>query len=244
MTETTEERRELGIIERMLRTFHAPSETFAAMKHSHSWHDWFVPSLVVAVVTLISAVFLMPVMEQLSAEAMSQMMRDVPPEQQQMMEGMKGPLQVVGVIAAFFLVFLWLVVVGALLLLLSNFILGGNATFSQMMGVFAYASLIGVVQTVIVTPWIMTAESIEVYTGLGILLSGPPSTFLSHLVAGIDFFTIWQIIILAIGMATMADLDSRRSLIALLVTWGVYLIGKAGLSGVGTYFEKLAAGGM
>jgi hypothetical protein len=244
MTETTELHQELGILERMIRTFHSPSETFSAMRNSQSWHDWFVPTLVVAVATLISGIFLMPVTEQLSTEAIAQMMKDATAEQQQMMEGLKGPMQVVGVVAAFCLVFVWLVVVGALLLLLSNFVLGGNATFSQMMGVFAYASLIDIVHLAVITPWIMAVEKIEVYTGLGILLSNPPSTFLSHLVAGVDFFSIWQIFILAIGMATMAGLDSRRSLTALLVTWGIYLIGKAGLAGIGTYFEQLAAGGM
>ena len=253
MTEATEHQQDLGIVGRMINTFRAPGTTFAAMKLSHSWRDWLVPTLIVALVTLASGITLMPVMEQFSADLMDQQMQAMSSEQRktlesmgsdpgEMMQSMQGALQVTGVIFACFLVFIWLVVLAALLLLLSNFILGGNATFSQMLGVCAYASLVGVIQVAIVTPWIIASESLEVYTGLGILLSSAPSTFLSHLVAGVDFFTLWQIVIMAIGMAAIADLDPKRSLTALLVAWGVYVVGKAGLSVLLSSIQSLAAG--
>lgn len=250
MTETTDTTEDLGIGIRMLSVFRTPAATFAAMASSQSWRDWLIPTLIMAAATVAAGIAILPVAGEFTEELMSKQMtaeqrqalESMGQDPQATMQGMHQAAQIMGVISAAFLPFISLVVVGALLLLLSNFVLGGNATYSQMLGVTAYSALVGLIQLAIATPWIISSGELEVYTGLGMLLSGPPTTLLSLVVAGIDFFSLWQIYIMATGMAVLTGLDPRRCLIALAVTWGVFVVGKAGLTVAYLGFTDLAAG--
>mgnify|MGYP001355877856 CR=1 FL=1 len=250
MTETTYTTEDLGIGARMLCVFRTPAATFAAMASSQSLRDWLIPTLIMAAATVASAIAILPVAGKVTDDIMSQQMtaeqhqalESMGQDPQAMMESMRQAAQIMGAIGAAFLPFISLFIVGALLLLLSNFVLGGNATYSQMLGVTAYSSLVGLIQLAIATPWIISSGELEVYTGLGILLSDPPTTFLALVVAGIDFFSLWQVYIMAIGMAVLTGLDPRRCLIALAVTWGVFVVGKAALTVAYLGFTDLAAG--
>ena len=50
-----EEFQDIGLVGRMVRVFYAPSETFEAVRRQSSWLDWFVPVLLVTLLSLVSA---------------------------------------------------------------------------------------------------------------------------------------------------------------------------------------------
>ena len=50
-----EEVQDIGLAGRMVGVLYAPSETFEAVRRQSSWLDWFVPVLLVTLLSLVSA---------------------------------------------------------------------------------------------------------------------------------------------------------------------------------------------
>lgn len=235
MDETVrEEEWDLGLVGRMVKVFTAPSETFEAVRQRRTWLDWFAPVILVAIVSLVATQQAMPLFQEMQDEAMEEQLQDMPEEQrQQALEVARGA----GLISTLVMVpigtFAALFILAGLLLLLSNFILGGSGTYGQMLAVWGYSCLIGIPSWIVRLPLMLSTESATVYLGPGALLSEEAlGTFLGKVVAGIDLFTFWQLCVAAIGMAVVAGFATRRSLIALLVIWALWIIAKAGLAGL------------
>lgn len=99
--------------------------------------------------------------------------------------------------------FLHLFIAGAVLLLVANFILGGGATNGRMLAVTAYASLVNVADRIV--------------TGLLALATGTRVDIA-------EVFSIWQVLLAAIGTGVMAGCSTRRALVPMLILWAVWRI--------------------
>ena len=90
--------------------------------------------------------------------------------------------------------------------LLFNVILGGTATFRQVLAVVAHPAIIGAAGTVIGTP-IMYAQGKLSNVGpfnLGALAAGAdPTSFFAHFMGAISIFQIWSLLVTAIGLAVL-----------------------------------------
>ncbi len=220
-----------GIAGRMIRTLTAPGETFASVRERMTWQDWFAPTLVVVVVGLVAAIVALPT----AMEAGSEMMQEygeMTDEQRAAMEQMKEAAPVVTVVSVPIVSFLWLFLVGGVMLLLANPVLGGEANYGQMLAVTAYASLVKVVQTIVTVPLMLATGSIVVI-GPGLLLSEEMlATFAGRVLAGMEVFLLWQVLVMAVGVGVMAGCSTRKALVPLLILWAVWIVVQAGLGGL------------
>ena len=120
--------------------------------------------------------------------------------------------------------FLHLFIAGGVLLLVANLILGGRATYGRMLAVTAYASLVSAADG-IVTGLLFLVTGTRVDIGPGPLLpDGMLDTFAGLLLAGVDVFNIWQLLLTAIGTGVMAGCSTRRALVPVLILWAVWSI--------------------
>ena len=190
-----------GIAGRMIRTLTAPGETFASVRERSTWLDWFAPTLIVVAADAASLAARVPTltMDDWSGMAPAFLMSAANP-------------------------FLHLFIAGAVLLLVANFILGGRATYGRMLAVTAYASLVSVADW-IVTGLLFLVTGTRVDIGPGLLLpDGMLDTFAGLLLAGVDVFDIWQLLLTAIGTGVMAGCSTRRALVFVLILWAVWSI--------------------
>ena len=128
--------------------------------------------------------------------------------------------------------FLVLFLLGGVLLLLANPVLGGEANYGQMLAVTAYASLVKVIQTILTVPILLATGSLVVF-GPGLLLPEEMlSTFAGRLLSGMDIFTLWQVLLMAVGTGVMAGCATRRALFPLLILWAVWIVVQAALGGL------------
>ena len=104
--------------------------------------------------------------------------------------------------------FLWLFAAGGILLLLANTFLGVEASYCQMLAVTAYASLAKVVEGILIMAVILVA--------------GRFGSINPNVLGGSQIFTIWQILVMAVGTAVMAGCATLRALVAVLVIWGLW----------------------
>ncbi len=249
MEQSTSENLGIGLVGRMIRTFSAPSETFASVRERQTWLDWFVPVLIVALVSLVVGFMTMPIIMQAGSEMVQEQLRNMPEEQramieqamieQAMMEKMQGATQTTGLVMIPIMSFVWLFVAGAVLLVVGNFILGGEATYGQMLAVNAYASLVSLVKLVVTTPLMLAQKTAVIHTGLGLFLSEEMgNTFLGRALAGVEVFMLWQVLVTAIGMGVMAGCSTKKALIPLLIIWAIWIVVQAVLGGLGAMFGQ------
>ena len=113
------------------------------------------------------------------------------------------------------------------LLLLARFI-GGKPTMPRMMTVAALASVPGAVRslvTAVVTwrqPRVFPDELDSIVQFPQVLPDGHP--VLARLLAGVDVFTWWSVIIIAVGLCAAADIKPRKSIPAIAIGFVLYLV--------------------
>ena len=225
---------QIGLIGRMIRVFHAPRETFEAVAASRTAIDWVAPAAVSAVVAFAAAVAIMPLAMEEGAKAIQEQMQgqEFSDEQREMMEKMAGPGQAIGLVIApvgsFAVLF-----VSALVLLGAARIAGAGIGYSGVLTVSAYSSLVQALKGIIVTPLMLSKKSMEVHTGLGLLLPAEMmNSFAGRFLAGIEIFSLWQVVIVAVGISALGNVDTRKALVPVLVLWLIWLLIAAGLGGL------------
>ena len=234
MENTTSQSPQPGLIGRMIRVFYAPRETFEAVAESRTAIDWVAPAAVSAIVALAAAVAIVPLAMEEGARVMQEQMQEqeINDDQREMMEKMAGAGQTVGIVMAPVVSFVVLFI-SALLLLGAGRIAGAGIGYSGMLTVSAYSSLVQALKGIIVTPLMLAKKSMVVHTGLGLLLPGEMmNTFAGRFLAGIEIFMLWQILIVAVGISALGNVDMRRALVPVVLLWLIFLLIAAGFGGL------------
>lgn len=221
---------EIGLVGRMTRVFYAPGETFASLARKQSTADWLVPMIIGAILAVFIAQQIIPIAMMASPE-----MRDMPAEQREMVEKMMGGEEgavMVGMVTAPISTFVMLFAAAALLLLLVK-LLGGEGTYGQMMAVYAYSSLIGILKAIVVTPLMVSKETMVIQTGLGILFSDELlQTFAGRFLSMFELFTVWQAIVASMGLAIVGKIAFGKALTGVFVVVIVLVAIGAAASGL------------
>ena len=220
-----------GLIGRMIRVFHAPRETFEAVAESRTAIDWVAPAAVSAIVAFAAEVAIMPMAMEEEAKAIQEQMQaqEISDEQREMVEKMVGAGQTFGLVLApagsFAVLF-----VSALLLLGAARVAGAEVDYPGMLTVSAYSSLVKSLKEIVVTPLMLAKKSMVVHTGLGLLLPAETmNSFAGRFLAGIELFTLWQVVVIAIGISALGNVDTRKALLPVVVLWLVWALIAAAL---------------
>ena len=221
---------EIGLVGRMTRVFYAPGETFASLARKQSTADWLVPMIIGAILAVFIAQQIIPIAMKASPE-----MRDMPAEQREMVEKMMGGEEgavMIGMVTAPISTFVTLFAAATLLLLLVK-LLGGEGTYGQMMAVYAYSSLIGILKAIVVTPLMVSKETMVIQTGLGILFSDELlQTFAGRFLSMFELFTVWQAIVASVGLAIVGKIAFGKALTGVFVVVIVLVAIGAAASGL------------
>lgn len=116
---------------------------------------------------------------------------------------------------------------GLVLLLLGRFV-GGKPTMPRSLTVAALASVPGAVRSLLtaVVAWQQSSVTPDEQATLlrfpAVIPDGHP--VLDRLLAGIDVFTWWSVLILAIGFCAAADVKRTKGITAIVVGFALYLL--------------------
>jgi Yip1 domain len=124
--------------------------------------------------------------------------------------------------AAFIVVFtpILSVISAGILFLVFNVMFGGDRTFKQLYAVIVHAGVISTLAAVFTGPLNYFRGAVTSATNLAVLLPMvDPKTFAGRVLAGIDLFWIWYVLVLAIGLAV---LYRRRTQPIAWSLYGVY----------------------
>jgi len=225
--------------QRVVNTFAAPSKTFEDIKRGN--RSWWMPFLISAVFTFI---FFFAItskvgwgtvadnMVRMNPKAEERMSQLTPEQRDTQMKVMRYGTE--GVFAASPIVFgLGFTALTALAFMGTiNFGFGGRATFGSVFAVLMYAFLPWVVRILLGTIVLYSGMAPESFnlntpapTSLGAFLS-PQDTNLSlyTLATWLDFTSIWCLVLVGIGVATVAGVKRSSGFIAAFGWWALCLI--------------------
>jgi hypothetical protein len=109
--------------------------------------------------------------------------------------------------------------------------LGGNATFKQVLAVLAHTGVISVLGQLIVIPLNYATGSMTSSTNLGVLLPMlDDRSFLALLLGSVDLFRVWLVIVLSIGLAVIYKRRTGPIATAFFILYALIAVGYAALS--------------
>jgi hypothetical protein len=221
---------------RFVNIFVSPRETFASLTRS-KW-AWVLPVVIAFGLGMASYTALKPIYveEQMSRIERAPWFESMPESQREEImtrtrESMENPpwwQWLMGPVVAFG----GALIVSAILLLIGNIILGGEATYVGMLHVFAFASLVAVPETVVKGILISMKQTLDVRTSLALLMpSADTSSFLYGLLNKMDIFSFWLLGLVIIGMSVFLPRVSQNKIaVWVIVFWLVWVLISAGLS--------------
>lgn len=199
-------------------TFVSPGALFAGFGERPPW----VGVLLVSTVVLIAVFALVP-QELYVAMMREQIQRQGNPRAAAGAESMVGFAQVFGIVGAAISPWITALVVALLLLLVFRWLMSGEATFRQYLGVSAHASLIPALGALITLPLQIARGDFQTRLSLALLAPGlDPESVLYRILHAIDVFSLWWLAIIALGVATLNRRIGWGGAAAII--FGVYLV--------------------
>ena len=210
---------ELSLFSRLIGVITSPKATYQSIVAHPKFLGMLLVTLIVS--TVLVGGFLFTKVGQ-DAWLDTVLARGGTPEQE-------AAMQRVAPFAAYFAIG-WIVVfipllyaaVSAILYVVFNAALGGNATFKQVLTVVTHAGAPGVLGQFFTMPLNYMRGVMTSATNLAVAMPFvPEESFLGRLLGTIDLFLVWQLIVLAIGLGVLYRKRTQPIAISLFVLYGV-----------------------
>jgi len=222
-----------GILSRLIMVFSEPSGLFGKLTGKT---DWLIPLIIVGLVGGIINYQTRPIYadgmyktlvekmetyrEQMPAERYNQIMEDM---EKKFAEARENPFEWYYPPLWFLIPFIFMAIIAVIGLMTGNFMFGGKANFWIIFNVVAYTALIGLLGDVVRSVMMVAKNSMYVYTGLGMLKPVNDGSFLFYLLRQVDLFSIWRIVVTAIGLGVIYKMKANKFAYILFAIWVIFM---------------------
>ena len=194
-------------------------EPVKAFMHIKEKDDWWIPFILIIIVTWIFLWIAGPALARITAQQMAETGREIP----KFVEYIKYLFAPIGTLVT------WLLI-SAIIWFLSNSF-GADWNYVKALDLYAYSYVVQALRSTVIIivlllrgiPNIMTVRDLNVATGLNLLFS-PENPRLYALASGIEVFTIWQFILITYGISEITGISKKKaawiSVITYLITLG------------------------
>ena len=236
MSADTTSAKELTVFDKIIGIFSSPAETFTAIVKKPTW---IIPLVILAIIQVGSFWILKDIKyedskkwtqkwvqnsDKFSDEQAEQILKSV--------EDRANPsvlrLALANVWEVVRVPLLFLILTGVFLFS-GNVVLGGKSSFKVIFGVAAWASMIQALSKILDVILIyLKGTSFGVTTSLAILLPAPPlgkmPGLLYQVLSVFDLFTIWKLIVLAIGLSCAYQFSRNKSLTMVFTVYIIFAV--------------------
>ena len=227
----------LSQVERVVDAYVAPTKTFTDIRRNASWWAPFLLGI------LVSLFFVYAVDRQIGFEQVAQANINRNAQQQQRMsslpeaqreQAMQTVAKVTRIISyAYPVVALIFALIGAAILMASfNFGLGAKASYQQYLAVWFYAGLPFVIKYIVAAIAIFAGSGSEQFdmqnpvgTNIGWYLPSDVPLWVHTLFSSVDIFTIWVVVLLVLGCATVARVKRSSAAMVVVGWWLLTILG-------------------
>lgn len=229
----TEQLRTMSGFQRVWGTFFEPSKVFASLSQKPSW---LLPVIILIVLVMVTSIVTRPLQIQEQVHRIEENERLSPEQKEQFSEIVREranqPVwKAVGYIMPVVGVFIYVMLLTAIWYFGGNVLLGGNTTFKKVLSIFSYSTLVAIPGTIVKVPLMLAKKSVHVQTSLAALLpSGSDDSVLFKILAKFDIFTIWQYVLVAMGLAIIYKFTVKKSAGLVIAFFGIWIIISVGFS--------------
>ncbi len=224
---------ELSLPRRLALALVRPGRSFAAVAGRESAADWLAPALLACAVGLVAHFATVHLVTdpnspyvQRAMQAMDEAAREKYLQGAQVLRAHGWLMVPVGVFSS-------LVVVGALVMVVARALFGAELSFRQALVLKGYGTMALIPEWLVRTPLLLWTGNPDVRTGpLPLVAPGQARDLLTRVLAGINFFDLWQVWIVASGVAVLGGTSARRSAVALAALYLAWVVAGAWLEGV------------
>jgi hypothetical protein len=231
-----EKTEKMGFLSRIAGIFFEPRKVFNYLNYKPSWLFAFILILIIAIVI---AEIILPQNLLLQKEIVSQIPRlsSAPPEILDRMTEVDTGKRISTAISEVLKNLIGLFLLTSLVYFFCNIILGGESSYKKVLSVVTYTSFITILGAILKTPLILAKNSADVQTSLALLMPEGDFTKIRYLLlAFIDVFAIWQIILIALGMTVLYRFSKGKAFTATIISWLIVVLLGIGLSVMGMSF--------
>lgn len=217
----------------ILGIYYQPDKVFEGMKDKPRW---LIPLIVSVAFTLIVTAIILPTIIMPEQIAKIGSNPDIPAEQVEAIQAnMSGPIPLIaGLASNLILMPAGLLLIGLIFWWIFS-MLGHKAKFTEMFTVAVLGSLINIPGAILKVPLMFVKETAKVSTSLGLMLPAEMEEgFLVRLLNHIDFFTLWMLVVMAIGFSVFSGAPRKKSYWTVFACWAVFILI---LSAVGGLFK-------
>jgi hypothetical protein len=208
----------MGFVSRIFGIFFELKKVFNFLNFKPSW---FFAAVLILVVGIIVAEIIMPQSAILQKEVVSQSTK-ISPEQMAKSSEITSLQRILAVPSGLIFGFIILIVFTSLVYFFCSIILGGDSSYTRVLSVVTYSSFIPTLGAVLKTPLILAKNSADVQTSLAVLMPGGQLTRISYiLLSSLDVFSIWQVVLIGLGVTILYKFSMLKGLVAAFLGWGI-----------------------
>lgn len=217
----------MSLLSRFIGIITAPRATYEAIVAHPKWFGMLALTTVLMAV-LIGGFLVTKVGQEawLDAATNSPLSGPVTDQQYQAMEKMSSFVGYITAVSMLVMVPLFLAVMSGILFAVFNAALGGDASFKQIFTVAVHAGPIGLLGQLFTVPLNYMRGTMSSSTNLGVLTQSmlDDASFPARLLGMIDIFIIWQLLVLAMGLAVLYRRRTQPIATTLLVLYAVIAV--------------------
>lgn len=206
---------------RLLHIFNAPRRTYEAIADGGTFPDWAGPVGLVAIMWAAHNFAAMPMVAPENPASLPGWEGYTEEHRQMVTQGLEVWRSHGWFTMPLVTSFSLLAVVALVLLGISRWLLKAQLTLRQTLAIKAYASLVAVPQWILLTFLVRagnTTMSPQSFT-FGALLSDPSGSIPGRFLGALSVFDLWQAVVIGVGLSTMANQPSRRTVAIVVVLW-------------------------
>ena len=224
---------ELSIVQKIVGIFTAPAKTFASIDLSPSW---IIPLALILAVNLVFVYFANDIIleETLVQQEEAMVERGMDAEQidaalTQVESWTPISVWVLSMIGPPII----LAIVSGVFLFVGNVILGGKTSFKKVLSVTAWSWLIFSLAGLVMLPLVLSQETMQISFSLATFMpEESKNTFLYLFLQKIEVFTIWWIVVYAIGLGVIYKMKTQKITRAVGIVYFIYAVVASALGGM------------
>lgn len=238
MTEQMISPKAQGLGSVIMNVFSSPGDAFSGLRESESKASyWLIPLILLIVLASVSSylIFTNETLKTQALEAQTQaiqkqvdqgkMTQEQADQAKSRMENMGGMLIAIGIVGS--AIFLSVMVFGAglVLWLAGKFALKSTAGYSKHLELYGISSWIGILGGVVSLLMIVGLNSMYATpsAALAVYASFDPLNTTHKLLSALNIFSIWQVIVVGMGLSKLSDKPSTTGIGIAFVLWVVWV---------------------
>jgi hypothetical protein len=215
---------EMSFIQRFGNIFVNPRKAFESIDRKPTWL-W--PLVIIIILIAATTQIMFPVVMQAQLDKLRSN-ANIPAEQMQVIEqqfAQGGSTQrIITIVSQVIVMPLIYLLLAGIFYFIGSVLLGGDATYKKVLSVLAWSGCISIAATIVMMPLIMIKKSLTVSLSLALLLPIDSSeTTLYRILSKIDFFTIWYMIVFALGFSIIYKFSRAKAFTAIGVLWAIWI---------------------